>query len=356
LPEINKDDTYEKKALSKFRFLRLHFFIPVLLLAIVFYFFHPGRSSNNLHVISRLTMETSIEVRLTDGSSESAEEIGGKIFAEIERLEKLFTRSIQGSDIGIINSSAGLHPVQVSEEVFYVTERAIGFAILSDGAFDPTIAPLIDIWGFLGQEYRVPSEKELENSIALVDYNKIELNKELSAIYLTDARMSLELGGIAKGFIVDRALQVLTEAGVQNAFINAGGDIGLIGSSPGGDPWRIGVRHPRDDNKIIAVLPASGGAVVTSGDYERVFEEDGARYHHILNPRTGRPAIDLISVTIIAETVIEADALSTTVFVLGPVKGMALIEKLPGVEGILITPDLEILVSSGLEGIVELHL
>ena len=354
MSEINKDDTYEKKALSKCRFLRLHFFIPVLLLAIVLYFSHPGRSSNNLHVISRLTMETSIEVRLTDGRNESAEEIAEKIFAEIERLEKLFSRSIQGSDIGMINSSAGLHPVQVSEEVFYVTERAIDFATLSDGAFDPTIAPLIDIWGFLGQEFRVPSEKELENSIALVDYNKIELNKEQSAIYLPDARMSMELGGIAKGFIVDRALQVLTETGVQNAFINAGGDIGLIGSSPGGDPWKIGVRHPRD-NKIIAVLPASGGAVVTSGDYERAFEEDGARYHHILNPRTGRPAIDLISVTIIAETVIEADALSTTVFVLGPARGMALIEELPGVEGILITPDLEILVSSGLEGIVELH-
>lgn len=354
MSEINKDDTYEKKALSKCRFLRLHFFIPVLLLAIVLYFSHPGRSSNNLHVISRLTMETSIEVRLTDGRNESAEEIAEKIFAEIERLEKLFSRSIQGSDIGMINSSAGLHPVQVSEEVFYVTERAIDFATLSDGAFDPTIAPLIDIWGFLGQEFRVPSEKELENSIALVDYNKIELNKEQSAIYLPDARMSMELGGIAKGFIVDRALQVLIEAGVQNAFINAGGDIGLIGSSPGGDPWKIGVRHPRD-NKIIAVLPASGGAVVTSGDYERAFEEDGARYHHILNPRTGRPAIDLTSVTIIAETVIEADALSTTVFVLGPARGMALIEELPGVEGILITPDLEILVSSGLEGIVELH-
>ncbi len=354
MSEINKDDTCEKNALSKCRSLRLHFFIPVLLLAILLYFSHPGRSSNNLHVISRLTMETSIEVRLTDGSSESVEEIAEKIFAEIERLEKLFSRSIQGSDIGMINSSAGLHPVQVSEEVFYVTERAIDFATLSDGAFDPTIAPLIDIWGFLGQEYRVPSEKELENSIALVDYNKIELNKEQSAIYLPDARMSMELGGIAKGFIVDRALQVLTEAGVQNAFINAGGDIGLIGSSPGGDPWKIGVRHPRD-NKIIAVLPASGVAVVTSGDYERAFEADGARYHHILNPRTGRPAIDLTSVTIIAETVIEADALSTTVFVLGPARGMALIEELPGVEGILITPDLEILVSSGLEGIVELH-
>jgi len=195
----------------------------------------------------------------------------------------------------------------------------------------------------------------MANSIGLVDYTRIELDKDLSTIYLPDTGMSMELGGIAKGFIIDRALQILTEAGVQNAYINAGGDIGLIGPNRGGKPWIIGIRHPRDNNEVIAVLPVSGGAVVTSGDYERVFEEGGVTYHHILNPRTGMPAIDLISVTIIAETVIEADALSTAVFVLGPVDGLALIEELPGIEGILITPELELLVSSGLEGILELN-
>ncbi|MGM0689763.1 MAG: FAD:protein FMN transferase [Bacillota bacterium] len=355
MSDKNKDHACRKKAILKCRFLRLHYFIPVILLGIIVYFFMQDRLSDKLYVMRRLTMDTYVEVRLTDGVSESAEEIGEKIFAEIERLELFFSRSIENSDIVMINSSAGLHPVQVSEEVFYVTERAVDFAILSNGTFDPTIAPLVDCWGFLGQEYRVPSENELANSIGLVDYTRIELDKELSAIYLPDTGMSMELGGIAKGFIVDRALQILREAGVQNAYINAGGDIGLIGSNRGGKPWMIGVRHPRDDHEVIAVLPVSGGAVVTSGDYERAFEEGGVTYHHILNPRNGMPAVDLISVTIISETVIEADVLSTAVFVLGPVDGMALIEELPGIEGILITPDLDILVSFGLEGIVELN-
>jgi len=190
----------------------------------------------------------------------------------------------------------------------------------------------------------------------LVDYTVLEIDRELSTVYLPVTGMALELGGIAKGYIVDQTMQVLLAEGIEHAYVNAGGDIGLIGTKSDGSPWRIGVRHPRDANKIIAVLSASGGAVVTSGDYERAFIEAGISYHHILNPKTGMPARELTSVTIIAKTAIEADALSTTIFVLGPLKGMALIEQLTGVEGILITPDLQVLISSGLQGLVELEL
>jgi FAD:protein FMN transferase len=148
---------------------------------------------------------------------------------------------------------------------------------------------------------------------------------------------------------------VIGDRGVENAFVNVGGDIGMIGVKPDGNPWRIGIRNPRNDTNIIAVLPAFDGAVVTSGDYERVFEVDGKTYHHILDPKDGMPARVLASVTIAADTAIAADALSTAVFVMGPVEGMSLIESLPGVEGILITPDLEIIVSSGLHERAELN-
>ncbi|MCJ7806719.1 MAG: FAD:protein FMN transferase [Clostridia bacterium] len=352
----NHPDTADKKPPLHCKLLKPYYLVPVFFLTVIaVYLIVQSRSSENLHVNYLMTMDTSVELRFTGGSSKDAVLIREDVVHEMERLEALFSRSIAGSDVSLINDSAGLRPVRVDSEVLYVTERAVIYAGLSEGAFDPTIAPLIDLWGFLGQNYRVPTAVERIKSLPLVDYTLIEVDEKQTTVYLQHQGMSLDLGGIAKGFIVDQALQVLMTAGVEHAFINAGGDIGLIGSKPDGSPWRIGVRHPRDEEKIIAVLPAIGGAVVTSGDYQRVFEEEGVSYHHILDPETGLPARELISVTIIAQTAIEADALSTAVFVLGSARGMALIEQLPGVEGILITPELKILVSSGLVDIVELY-
>lgn len=333
-----------------------YFIIPVLVLfAIFLYLFFQNNSSDRLEVSYRTTMDTSVELRFVPGSSKESGQVREDVFTEIERLEELFSRSISGSEISQINNSAGRRPVSVSPEVIYVTEKAIDYANLSSGAFDPTIAPLIDLWGFLGQNFRLPGITEIEETLPLVDYTLLEIDSSRSTIYLPREGMSLELGGIAKGYIVDQALQVLIRAGIEHAFINAGGDIGLIGAKPDGSPWRIGVRHPREENEIIAILPSIGGAVVTSGDYQRTFEENSISYHHILNPETGMPSRELVSVTIVAPTATEADALSTAVFVLGPARGMALIESMPKVEGVLITPDLKLLVSSGLEGIIEIQ-
>jgi len=165
--------------------------------------------------------------------------------------------------------------------------------------------------------------------------------------------MVLELGGLAKGFILDRAIAVLKNYLVRSAFINAGGDIALLGSRPDGEPWKLGILHPRAEKKILAVLEASDRAVVTSGDYERHFDRDGIAYHHIIDPKAGKPARKLASVTVIAATAAEADALSTAIFVLGPSEGLVLIERMPGVEGVLVTPELKVFVSSGMEGIIE---
>ncbi len=330
--------------------------IPVLLiLFLIGYIFFQQLQTDDLYLSYKMTMDTMVELRFSESSAKPGSQIEEEVLNEIERLEMLFSRSIDTSDVSRINAAAGKTPVQVSDEVLYVTGRAVKYAEVSDGKFDPTVGPLVDLWGFLGQEYRVPSAAEVENVLPLVDYNLVEIAPEQSAVYLTQENMVLELGGVAKGYIVDRALEILNASGVEHAFINAGGDIGLIGSNPDGDPWRIGGTHPREHGEIIAVISASGGSVVTSGDYQRSFEEDGIKYHHILDPDTGLPARKLASVTIIAETATEADALSTAVFVLGPDKGLDLIEKLPTAEGILITPEIEILVSSGLEGLVELN-
>jgi FAD:protein FMN transferase len=311
----------------------------------------PGVKTYNYH---HLAMDTTIELRLQAESRRDADAVKDEVFAEMERLEKLLSRTLSGSDVDRINRAAGREALQVSPETMAVAQAALAYARLSEGAFDPTIAPLLNVWGFLDQQYRVPEPGEIEAALPLVDYTLLELDPQRGTIYLP-AGMSLDLGGIAKGYILDRGLAVLSRSGIRHAFLNAGGDIALLGVRPDGTPWRIGVRHPRRENQYIAVVPLSGMAVVTSGDYERTFEEGSVRYHHILDPSTGQPALSLSSVTIVAPTTMEADALSTAIFVLGPERGLALVEHLPGVEAVLVTAEMEILISSGLQDTIELQ-
>lgn len=351
----NNNASKEQNLQSNYkRLLKPGYVIPLAIIAAVIVFIiMQGRNTDILHSAYRVTLDTSVDLQFAHEDRELASSLEDEVFTEIDRLEKLFSRTIEDSDINLINSFAGEKPAGVNEEVLHVIEKALYYASLSEGYFDPTIAPLIDTWGFLGQQFRLPNQDEIDSAIAMVDFNLIQVDRNSSTVFLPETGMSIELGGIAKGYILDRALDVLKNAGIAHAFINAGGDIGLIGSKPDGEPWRIGVRHPRED-AIIAVFPLSDGAVVTSGDYQRYFTENGVNYHHLLDPNTGYPARKLVSVTVVADTVLEADALSTAIFIMGPEKGLPLLNSLPGVEGLLITPEFDILLSSGLEDLVEL--
>lgn len=300
-------------------------------------------------------MDTVVELNFAVPESIEAEVVKSAVFAEIVRLERLISRTEKLSDTNRVNSLAGTGPVVVSPDTYRLVELAYQYAAISKGAFDPTVGPLIDSWGFLGQEFRVPEETEIKQRLPLVDYQNISFDQTESTLFLPEQGMVLELGGLAKGFILDQAVLLLKSFGVTSAFINAGGDIALLGSRPDGEPWKLGIRHPRDQNKILAVLQVTDGAVVTSGDYERYFDQAGVTYHHILDPETGKPARGLASVTILAATAAEADALSTAVFVLGPLDGLTLIEEIPGVEGVLVTPELELIVSSGLEDVIDIQ-
>ncbi len=356
MPGIKNNDPTDKKNGRASGLLKPVYIIPVfVLLLLMGYFYTRAFHTVDTFTYTHMTMDTMAELRFQARGVREAEEIRDEVFTEIERLEELFSRSIPESDVVAVNENAGRKPVQVSPEVFYVTERAIEYAELSEGAFDPTVAPLTDLWGFFSdQDYRVPEPEEIEETLQLVDYSLVELDPEEKTIYLPVSGMGLELGGIAKGFIVDQALEILSGAGVENAFVNAG-DIGLLGTRPDGEPWRIGVRNPRDERDMIAVLALIDKAVDTSGDYERYFEEDGVKYHHILDAQTGMPAMDLASVTVVADTTIEADVLSTLAFIIGPDEGLELIEGLAGVEGIFVTPGLELTYTDGLEDIIELE-
>lgn len=340
---------------GKKRLALLFIGLAVIVLLAAFYFspFSRGARGGMVQYV-RVLMDTDVTLRFESKSARQAQAVREAVFGEMERLEGLLSRAAAGSEVDLVNRKAGLEPAGVGPEMLAVTRAALEYARLSEGAFDPTVAPLLDLWGFLEQRYRVPAAAEIEAVLPLVDYTRVEIDAGRGTIFLTDRAMSMDLGGIAKGYIVDRGLAELARHGVEHAFLNAGGDIGLLGPRPDGTPWIIGIRHPRDAMQIIRTIPVTGpAAVVTSGDYERFFERGGRRYHHILNPKSGYPAAGLAGVTVVAPTAMEADALSTALFVLGPAQGLALIEGLPAVEVVLITPELEVIVSSGLAGVIE---
>ena len=266
-------------------------------------------------------------------------------------IEEMMSASLPGSEIGRLNALAGKGGVNLSSETFGVLETSIKYARLSGGAFDVTVGPLVKAWAVTSGEPRVPEPDEVGRLIELVDYKSMLLDRTCLSAKLEKPGQMVDLGGIAKGFAADEAIRIYRKYGIKSAYVNLGGNIAVLGRKPDGSLWRIGIQNPRAERgKHIGILEVSDKAVVTSGDYERYFEKDGRRYHHIIDPKTGYPADSgIISATIAAEASIDADALSTAVFVLGLDRGMELIGSLEGVEGIFITDDKKVYVTEGLK-------
>lgn len=255
-------------------------------------------------------------------------------FDAMQRVETLMTSYSDSSQVGKINTQAGVKPVAVDSAVVAVMREAREIARQSDGAFDVTVLPLLKLWNFKADSPTVPDSEAIAEKVELVDFQRVVIRD--STVFLPEKGMGLDLGGVAKGYGVDRAAAVLAQYGYEDFMVEAGGDLRIAAGELTRGLRRIWVRHPRDREQLFAAVEVDAGAVATSGDYERYFELGGTRYHHILNPRTGYPSRPCVSVTILAETTGRADALSTAVFVLGPVAGMKLIEQMPGVEGLII--------------------
>jgi thiamine biosynthesis lipoprotein len=296
---------------------------------------------------SRLLMGTLVEVTVVSRDQVQANKAIETAFQEMSRIEHLLSIYQKESPISMINNLAGDQTVMVGSEVFQILKEAIGYGKLTSGAFDLSIGPLTSLWNF-GQGH-LPSKDEIAPKLLLVDYRDVILN-EGGGVRFGGAGMAIDLGGIAKGYAVDRAIEVLKANGISRAMVNAGGDIRGIGRI-----WRIGIQHPRETNSILGIIRLKDEAVATSGDYQRYFIKDGVRYHHIIDPRTGWPAMGCMSVSIIAKEAAMADALATGCFVLGPKLGMELIESLPQVEGIIVTSEGKGLTSSGLAKIWRFH-
>ena len=291
------------------------------------------------------TLVTITAVARSEAEGQAAATAG---FAEIHRLEELLSTWIPTSELSRVNTSAGVMPVHVSPETLTVVQRAMQVAEMTDGGFNIAIGPAVDAWN-VTEGQQIPTEAELDALRPLVDLQAVHVDVREQTIFLEKTGMRIDVGGIGKGFAADRAVEALWEAGAIAGVVALSGDIKTFGHLPDGKMFPVGIQHPREDQSVLAWVELQDEAISTAGDYERFFERDGVRYHHILDPRTLQPARSCQSVTVIAREGVWADGLDTGIFVMGPERGMELVEQLPDVEAIIVDAKGRLLVSSGVK-------
>lgn len=305
---------------------------------------------------TELVLGTVCSIRILDGGSEKALDAA---FARLREIESTMSANAEGTVVAAINAAAGKAPVAAPADVRFVTSKALWYAALSHGAFDPTIGPVVKLWNIGLDGERVPSPEEIKAVLPLVSYGSVRVDDKVGTVFLPRAGMLLDLGAIAKGYAADEVARVLTEKRVRGAVIDLGGNIKVTGKKPDGSKWRIGIQNPFDERgEHIGIATLEGGStVVTSGVYERYFiGDDGQHYHHIFDTRTGYPVRNgLVSVTIISSSSIDADGLSTTLFSLGLREGMALAETLDHVEAVFIDEERRVYMSSGAGEVFKLN-
>ena len=315
----------------------------------------PGRAASP-HVVKRGQMHMGTVVFLTAVASDErlAHDAIEKGFAEIHRLEQILSTWIPDSELSRINAAAGQRAVNAGPETIELLEHSLEMARLTEGGFNVAIGPAVEAWN-VSREGRIPTRQELDAARPLMDLSAVHVDKEAGTVYLARSGMRVDIGGIGKGYAADFAARVMQEAGATAGVVAISGDIKTFGRLPDGQRFVFGIQHPRKENGItLGQLELEDEAVSTAGDYQRYFEKDGIRYHHILDPRTLRPARLAQSVTIVARSGVLADGLDTGIFVMGPEKGMALIERLPGVEGVIVDKDGQVSTSSGLQDRLQL--
>ncbi|HAX72597.1 MAG TPA: thiamine biosynthesis protein ApbE [Firmicutes bacterium] len=297
---------------------------------------------------------TVVTITLYDNAKD---EIFDEIFTTIKGIEERMTiNNAVSSEVILINQQAGKDYVNVSKDTFEVIKRGLYFCELSNGKFDITIGELAKLWQIGFDDARVPSNEEIQTAISHIDYHQVLLDEETTSVKLAESHMQLDLGGIAKGYAADAAVEILKKHEIKHAIINLGGNVYAYGDKPNGSEWRIGIQNPFSPRgESLGIATVKNKTVVTSGIYERNFEENGVFYHHILDPETGYPVENNIeSVSIITNSSMDADALSTTIFSLGVEKGLELVNSLDDTEAIFITKDYEVYVTENAKDYFEI--
>jgi thiamine biosynthesis lipoprotein len=276
------------------------------------------------------------------------------VFKEFDRLEALLSNWRSDSEVTRLNNNAGIAPVKVGQDTIAVLRTAREVSEITRGKFDITFGALTDIWRFdHDQDNVVPEHDLIEARLKRIDYTAVEIDATAGTAFINRPGMKVHLGGIGKGYAVDRAIALLRGQGFRDFLIQAGGDMYVAGTD-GGRPWKLGIADPRGNHDPFAMVQIADGTLSTSGDYERFFMKDGTRYHHILDPDFGEPARGCRSVTLVSNKAVLADAVAKGVFILGPTDGMRLIEQLPDIEGVIVSDDNQVMISSGLKGRVEI--
>ncbi|MGL5245926.1 MAG: FAD:protein FMN transferase [Sarcina sp.] len=297
---------------------------------------------------TELFMGTAIKISLYDSNDEA---ILDEAFNKIKEIENLVSINKTNTELNKVNESAGKESVKISDITFDIIKTGLKYCNLSDGSFDITIGPLVKLWSIGLPNARIPNKQEINSTLSLINYKNVELNEHNKTIFLKNPNMAIDLGAIAKGYAADEVANLLKEKGIQSAIIDLGGNIYALGSKPTGEYWKIGIQNPFNNRgEIVGTISECNKSIVTSGIYERFIEDDGVKYHHILNPKTGYPyENELAGITIVSDKSVDGDALSTTIFSKGLKEGLSLVEKLNNTEAIFITIDKEIYLSSGLK-------
>ena len=298
-------------------------------------------------------MGTEVGVELWHEDEKHAELCADQVFTEMRRIDALMSPYIPESELSKINDQAASSPVAISDEMFNLIKVSLRYSELSSGAFDITFSSVGYLYDYRNK--RQPSEATINELLPAINYRHITLDEKKHTIGFSMKGVRIDLGGIAKGYAVDNAVAILRKCGIQNGYVKAGGDSFVLGDR-NGQPWMLGIKHPRQENKVVVRLPLNNVAVSTSGDYERFFIQDGIRVHHIIRPATGKPVTETWSATVIGGSALETDALSTTLFVMDLKSALALLDKFQGVDAIIIDSQGEMHYSSGLvEPNVTLH-
>ena len=296
-------------------------------------------------------LDTEITISIYD-DKETDSKTFDAIFDKIDYYEKMISKTIETSEVSQINKNAGVAPVAVSDEIIEMLDIAIGYAEASGGLFDVTIGPVVELWGIGTDHAAVPSDAELKDNMAKVNYKNLEIDRENKTVYLKEKGMLLDLGAIAKGYIADQIKTEMLDSGIKSGIISLGGNILTIGEKPTGLAWAIGVRNPEIEESVkeLGILTLKDVSIVSSGVYERYFTANNQRYHHIINPFTGYPEQnDIMSITIVSDRSVDGDSLSTTTFLMGLEKGYEYIQSLEGIGAVITMKDKSVYVTDYLK-------
>jgi len=286
-----------------------------------------------------------VELWAEDTDQARGEQAIDAVLNEMRHIDESMSVYKPTSEVSKVNDLAAKQPVKISDELFKLLTTALEYSRITEGAFDITYASVGYLYDF--RERKRPSEQQIQSALPAINYRHVLLDPASTTVRFSQPGVRIDLGGIAKGYAVDRGIEILQTRGFTHALVNAGGDSRVIGDRFG-KPWVIGIRHPDHPDQVITRVPLTDSAFSTSGDYERYFDEGGVRYHHIIDPRTGHSASKVRSATVIAPTATRTDGLSKTAFVLGPDEALRIYNALPDVDAILVAPDGRILYTKGL--------